>query len=368
MKKGVFIISDYSFSQDSVHYVGVHKKIISQVEALNNLTGECKLVNFFYDIPKNKFVKMVQLFFSNKLYDRFIQKEYDYIYVRRLIPVNAGFISFLKKMKKANNKIVIIYEIPTYPYDIEMKENIKSRLVSIIDKYYRNRLKLYVDYISTYTKDEKIFNIKTINIINGIDCKSIPLAKTKKNTEIIDLITVAQFSFWHGYDRLLNGIKEYYQNKQNKRIIRLTMVGDGPEVAIYKEFVKQNNLSECVIFAGKKSGKELDKLFDDSDIAINSLGCHRKKIFISSELKSREYIARGLPLIGSTKVDIIPNDWKYILYFPEDESSIKITEIIDFYDRLREKESFSNIRNNIRKFCEEKCDMKIVMKRVVEYI
>lgn len=60
-----------------------------------------------------------------------------------------------------------MYEIPTYPYDMEHK-GISSIFVLFIDKIYRKKLHKYVDRIVTLTDDEKIFNCKTLKITNWI--------------------------------------------------------------------------------------------------------------------------------------------------------------------------------------------------------
>ena len=73
----------------------------------------------------------------------------------------------LKFFKKVKQKGVIKYiEIPTYPYDEEGKESIKGRVVHFIDVHYRKKLHHYVDRIVTYSKDNFIFNIKTIKDIS----------------------------------------------------------------------------------------------------------------------------------------------------------------------------------------------------------
>ena len=106
-------------------------------------------------------------------------------------------------------------------------------------------------------------------------------------------------------------------------------------------------------------------MFNQADVAVCSLGCHRKGIGLSSELKSREYIARGLPMISSTKIDILPDDYQYIQYVPEDDSSIDIESVINFYNMLKRRESRQQQIKNIRTFAENNCDISVTMKPII---
>ena len=119
------------------------------------------------------------------------------------------------------------------------------------------------------------------------------------------------------------------------------------------------------MFYGKCHGDKLTQIFNTADIAISSLGNHRKKLFLSSELKSREYLARALPIVSSTKIDIIPNGFKYCLYVPENESDVDIQVLINFYCDLGN--DYEKTKVEIRKFAESYCSMEYGMRSVIEY-
>ena len=84
------------------------------------------------------------------------------------------FISYLKFLKKINLKVIL--EIPTYPYDGEVKDNFFTKW----DKKYRKELHKYVDKGVTYSNDKKIWGITCINISNGIDLDEIKLRNKKE--------------------------------------------------------------------------------------------------------------------------------------------------------------------------------------------
>jgi glycosyltransferase involved in cell wall biosynthesis len=366
VKNGLFIISDKSDKYSNIissEANGVKKKIYSQIKVLNigNETV-CRLLV----LPAIRIRHIFQLTVGN-FYKKILEKELniDFIYVRRVIPVNNSFINFLKRVKTDSPECKIIYEIPTYPYNKEHRSVIE-KIGLCIDKIFRKELKKYVDRIVTLSDDVVIFGIPTIKIINGIDCSDIPV-QIPSGAHIINIIAVAQFAKWHGYDRLIRGLNNYYMKAQGQKIC-IHFVGSGPEINYYHQLVRRYNLSAHVFFHGPLSGRELTNIFNKSNIAACSLGGHRKGLYLSSELKSREYLARGLPMVASTKIDVIPPNFEYCLYFPEDDSSIDIEQIVKFYVSLLVNQTRFEMISKIRKFTEENCDVAKAMKPVVEYL
>ena len=237
----------------------------------------------------------------------------------------------------------------------------------MVDKLFRKRLYHYVDLITTYSNDQQILGIPTLSLKNGVECSSIPIAAAKKQDMTLKMIAVAKFSFWHGYERLIEGLKNYYSVPREMGVF-IIFVGFGDELERYVNLVKKYGLDSYISFKGKLGGVDLDILFDESDLAICSLGVHRKDISVSSELKSREYMARGMPMVSSVKIDVLPPEYKYVLMLPPDESPVDIEKLIMFYNRLKERYSVEQMRQEIRSFAEQNCDMKVVMQPVVDYI
>jgi glycosyltransferase involved in cell wall biosynthesis len=275
-------------------------------------------------------------------------------------------MGLIKKIKQYGKGKIII-EIPTYPYYKEFKSGL-PQITLLIDKILSKGLKKHVDRITTYSKHETIFNIPTIQILNGVECSLIPIKTiTIRDDKELNLIAVANFYKWHGYERLIEGLHNHYKQELSQKV-RLHFVGDGPEFNLYKNLIMQYNLSQYVTFHGILSGEKLTEVFDKVDIAINSLGSHRIGIHLSSALKSREYLARGMPMVSSTKIDILPEGFKYCLYVPEDESPIDIQTMVEFYQSLLAVKSISEVSYEIRRFAENNCDMSITMKPVIDYL
>ena len=111
--------------------------------------------------------------------------------------------------------------------------------------------------------------LKTLKVVNGTDVNSIAPIQPRKDDGEIHLLAVALFKKHHGYERIINGMNEYYKNG-GKRIIKLYMVGDGPEIPMYEKIVKEYNLEDKVIFCGILEGAELDEIYNKCDIGLGS--------------------------------------------------------------------------------------------------
>ncbi|WP_283701244.1 glycosyltransferase [Clostridium perfringens] len=335
--KGLYIcLQDFKDNSQA----GVNNKILDQVSAFNNVGINMKLLGTkekeIVVNKQNKDKKVGE--FHGKIDKRLkvlkkakeiiINEDIEYVYIR-YFKSDFSFINFLKQISGNVKKIVI--EIPTYPYENEVNNSIISlkKILNIIDKIYRRKLNNYVDNIVTFSSCPNIFNIKTINIDNGINVKRIKIKNNKSNKKNVTLIGVAALSFWHGYDRVINGIKRYYENGGTENVT-FNIVGEGEDLENLKGLVESLNLNSHVKFLGVKTGKELDEEFDNSDIAVGSLGIHRLNLKEVSTLKLREYIARGIPFLYAYKDSGIKESLYFAIKFPADESYIDINKVISF--------------------------------------
>ncbi|MDR2547872.1 MAG: hypothetical protein LBC96_10320 [Lachnospiraceae bacterium] len=292
---------------------------------------------------------------------------YDVYYIRIYNePTDEAFVSFCETVKKINSKSKIILEFPSFSRDDLTSTVPLDSIVSDNEDY--SRLRFCIDKIVSYSKDENIWGIPTIRMVNGIEVEAISPRQIKCKQNSICVIAVASFNYWHGYDRFLEGLGVYY-SKGGERDIKLHMVGDGVIVSQYIEIIKKYSLNKRVFMHGIKAGEDLNTIYNRCNIAIESFGNHRRGLTLSSSLKTREYVAKGLPIAGGSEVDIFNDDYPYYLEFPADETPIDINEIIGFYDRVYPNhKNYGFVNKTIRNFAKYTCDISITMKPVVEYI
>ncbi len=257
-------------------------------------------------------------------------------------------------------------EIPTYPYD---KESHKLRDYPLVlkDKLWRSKLHFYIDKVVTYSNDKTIFGINCINITNCVDHSLIDRNIVKKsNNDTINLVAVSSLAYWHGYDRLIKGLIRYHKSNGSRNIL-LHIVGDGDEFAKYDKLVEEQQAGSYINLYGALHGKELTKVYNKCDIAFDSLGRHRSGVYYNSSLKSKEYLAKGLPVVSSVDSELDDFDIDFHLKVSSNDEMIQIPDIIEFYDRLFINDvARENKISEIRKFSEENFSYSNTIKKILE--
>lgn len=355
MKKILYL----SFLNEDIR-PGYKRKIHEQATAFSNLRLDSYLliignngINFYKfkdntEVLLNTFpFKVKRKKLERNLWDEFflfkqfcqlasaVINEYNpnYLYIRRIVPITLRLLNFLKSIRKKN--ITIIYEYPTWPWKNEIISNpqktIKDYLFYIIDLLLFNKLEKSVDFV-TYIGTLQKFKKKYIKINNCGNIKSFPIKSTVKHSDI-NLIGMAQkINYWNGYDLLIESLNDYYQTKPDK-IVNLYLLGDGDYINSLRCAVKKYNLEEHIKFLGYRTGDELNKIFDKSDIGINYLRppINNKGNESMTTLKTIEYTFRGLPQISPIpfEIDSAKSDTPGFLLLVK--KPLNILDIIEFY-------------------------------------
>ena len=304
-----------------------------------------------------KFLKRTEF---GSIVDYAIKEGIKFVYIRSNHNANLFTIHMVKRMKKAGMKVVM--EIPTYPYDQEYFDKWMQRQL-IQDKLFRKLFAKQLDAIVTFSEEDIIFGQRTIRISNGIDFDSVRMKKKSPHpSNELHLIGVAEIHRWHGFDRVIKGLAEYYATPKEIKVY-FHMVGyffSPIEEAEITEIIRTYHLESFVILYGKKHGEELDDIFDKCDFGIGSLGRHRVGIEHIKTLKNREYAARGIPFVYS-ETDTDFDKKPYVMKVPANETAVKIEHIIEFYRQMTITPQ--QIRDSIADL-----SWKHQMKRVIEEI
>ena len=88
----------------------------------------------------------------------------------------------------------------------------------------------------------------------------------------------------------------------------------------------------------------------------------------TAELKSRDYLAKGIPFVASVKILDIPEAVENDIYLrvPNDDSPIDIENVLNFYDRIY-SESAEQVNNRLRQFAKDHFSMEVAMKEVIDF-
>lgn len=362
---------------------GISKKIHYQVKGLrenghkvhlcyydfDERGHRCRFVDgkVIKDYGKSLFAGLRQRIDYNCVYNYCKENHIQFVYARCFQNANPFLIRLFKRIKQLGIKSVT--EIPTYPYDEEFVgfPYFSGRFWLRFDKIYRDALYQQMDAIVTFSDARTIFGQRTIQISNGVDFDSIPLHDYHVPSDAsIHLIGVAEVHYWHGFDRMIAGIGEYYKNTKVPRKLFFHIVGGvapnemhgSMHAPGFAELIEKYGIQDHVVFHGQLFGEELDRIFNRSCFAIGSLARHRSGITVIKTLKNREYATRGIPFIYSEQDSDFDNQ-PYVLKVPADESPVDVQHILDFMD------GYHFHPKDIRKTVEN-LSWKIQMQKVIE--
>lgn len=387
MRKVLFISS---ICEDSVKGMGVYKKNMAQVqtlrkEGLETFFGYFESSNVFVIKSdssiklrinlKNKSVFNKNLILFKKIQIFVLDNSINVVY-SRFESYSLESVFFYRILKKYGCSVLL--EIPTYPVTPQRWSGVKNELylkrynkfihrffAMVHDSLGMPFLRTVLDRIVTNSNLDEIWGTRTIQIQNGVNSDIIKVRSiNNKNEKVINLIGVANVALWHGYDRIIKGIKEYISEGKNEIGVKFHIVGAGDALDNLKNLVKDLDIGKYVIFEGIKSGNQLDEAFDHSDVGIAVLGIHRCKMTQCDSLKSKEYCSRGIPFVAT---DCEPEfiDLEYALKVPSNDEPVDIKEIISF----AKKYSFSKeTTEQMREHSVKKYDWSETFSSVVSYI
>lgn len=303
---------------------GIVKKIDNTVEAANSIGYKADR-KFFINRLSGLISFIRDIILGDE--DVIIIRHYDLF-----MPIIFPFLLF-RKIKGSK----LILDIPT-PRTIQIKElhfdnksNVHIFLRTVWNYFSFTWILLPFTRIIQYSEESEFFSFgvkkRMYKIGNGIKIDvDLPIAN-KKQKDKLSLIAVATLSAWHGYDRLINALA--YIKKENPLYpIDLTIVGDGPELHTLKNLVDMQSLENIITFTGALQEEDLTQVFEGKHVGIASLGLFRKGVSESADLKTREYMARGLCVLGTGKDPDFPEESPFRFLVSNDESIDSIVEML----------------------------------------
>ncbi len=356
---------------------GITKKVFAQIQALDHIGHEVRYytgyteegaavfdrkgnIVYFREFPakskiinrvlRNKTLKNMAFEFLKGTDERFTEMYFRYVFFD---------YSTMKLYKEAKNHTkTVILEMHSYPnYN---KGQYVLYPVFVIDRIYRKANLKYIDKIVTISSFDNIFGKETIRIDNGVDLDHIR-RQTKTVHEGIRIISVPYEWLAHGYDRLVRGLYNYYTNSHECINVELWFVGTIMDST--KKLIKELNMEGKIKYLGIKKGNELDEIYDQVDIGAGCLGMHRCNTKDSSGLKTKEYIAKGIPFFYAGEPLFDKNSFPYAMQVESTDAPIDIKAVLDFYYKLK---SDDTIPEKMRKWAEKYTwdeEMKKIFKR-----
>lgn len=356
----------YIVYDDSVLYsTGIWKKVQAQYRVFKKQFGTA-----YYTLYSGQ---MMCLYMEDKLLEKelaitkkecneaivkWIEKyKISKIYIR-IYSADRQDILFYERMNKMNVKIIV--EFPSLMDNLNI---VDSKIVAVEDQFYRNQMHQYIKRCTTYHNVEHAYGIPCITLVNGVNIDEQPLKKCRKKDGRIVLLAVAAYSKWHGYERVIEGLHKYYE-EGGKRNIIFNLAGNGGQLGYYEHLVKKYELHTHVNFCGGLYGKELDEIYDNSDIAIGSLGFYKANLSSGAPIKLREYCARGIPFVYGYDDISFHNNIYYAKRVPNDATALIMDEIVEFYDSVYDGRNFVK---DMRQYAIENLTWETILQPVIDF-
>lgn len=369
---------------------GVAKKIIAQCEAFESLIGEgCVYISSFvedgytvqqmpltgkrvhFDIGSASRLKMKLKAIYPQLLEFVIEKDVDSVYFRS---PGLGLFShqLFKGLRKAGVSVMV--EIPTWPFWFEKRKQIEeafarsmtdgiAKTVGAIDYWIEShRLAGLVDGVVTFSDEREIWGLPAFGISNGYDFRSAPRLKEREHDSELRFVTAATLRDNHGVDRMIRAIADY----QGSVPVSFHIAGEGDASDELRSLAQELGvLNRSVFFYGYLYGADLIDLYSRCDVGVSALGFHRYGVMNCSPLKTKEYLALGLPCLGSdSEKDILDSPTAaYFFAISSDELPFDLGAAVGFFIDLKTN---GVTREEVRAVSERVFDWKVIMKPIVD--
>lgn len=122
-----------------------------------------------------------------------------------------------------------------------------------------------------------------------------------------------------------------------------------------------------VKLTGRLMDEELENLIDTVDVGVSNLANYMIGFSETTNLKSRDYFARGLPFIQANTMPDVEGTIaaKYYLNIENSDAVIDMDKVVQFILKMRQDKD--HVRE-MRKFAEERLDWKYTVKELSESI
>lgn len=360
-------------NNNSIHTTGYF--FTPEVDEIYNLTPQVSLIPLKPYFKKHKFFNKYfeTKYFYKQINDWLIKErnKFDLIFLRH----GKSSPTYFNLLKEFSDKILLY--IPSNSIMENYREVQYAKKVSFISTLFRwiefyfcfyfYEVQLWKNYLSklrgvvVFTEEFgnilKKYSKKNINIIfnrDGVNCNEIPLRNFKGySNKKIKLLFMKGSSLnqpWSGLNRLIESIK-----LDNKNRFELYITGSVNNKEDYQE--------DFITLTGRLTNDELIALVNEVDLGVSNLSNYLINFNETTNLKSRDYFARGLPFIqANTMPDVEGTIAKnYYLLLPNDNSILNMDSIADFALNMRAEKDISQ---KMRDFALKNLDWSITVKEL----
>jgi len=261
-----------------------------------------------------------------RLKNLFKNIDFDIIYTR-----HPRYMPFFNRVLQENTVIMEINSDDLSEYKL------RSKFRYIYQLFTRELVLKHMDAFVSISREleakfEK-YNKPIVTIANGINVSHYQVT-LKHNSKPVVVFIGSPNQAWHGVDKIIT-MSKYFKD------YLFYMIGtDGDDTDNLKYF-------------GYLSNEEATKIINKSNIGIGTLSLYKNNMNEASPLKTRQYLACGLPLIYAYDDTDIIEPTSFTLKLENKEDNIDYEKISNFIERC-----FNNvlISQQARAFAEDVLD------------
>lgn len=354
--------------------IGISKKICAQIETFQKMGYEVTYSAYtensieIYKGNEKVLEKKFPKFMPSQLYGtirsgelmktcvQYLKKSevnYDLGFIR-WHAVDNHFLMVVKQLDSKCNKVLM--DCHGYHLNYQGK-TLKGKYIKYFTNRNAHKLPQYIDQCLVEFKGDSVFGIPALSIDTGIDVDKYQPHRYIGDLDAVEMVSVANETSYHGYDRIIRGLAEYKGNRD----VHLHLVGKMSDKTV--QLVSELGVSDKVFLHGYQTGKALDDVYAKSNIGVGPLAPHRIGGKQGTGIKTKEYFAIGLPYFYAGQELLVPLDYPYVLRFDADDSPIDVSAVIKFHDKLKDDH---NIQDNMRAFARENYSWLKIFSKAIE--
>ncbi len=384
---------------------GVRKKLISKIQNLNTtesvcqgisfsseISGPIKLENCFTIIP---FQKKQRRFFNSTYQNRLIYLALNLFldkhinnYTHIIFRYPLASYSLFKLVKKHKYKIIFEHntkeieevELQSKQFRSSLSFSFKPGYFLYLlergyfqtwqEKYYGNKIFRFAHSgiaVTNEIANYELSRCKTYQvsvITNGIDIEHCHLRNLHpfNGNELNMFMLLGAGASWHGIDRIINSL-ECYKGEKN---ITLDLLGHHSELDL--KLISESTVKNQIRIITSVNSIDLNNLLNQYHIGIGTLSVYRKSLNEATPLKTREYVARGFPIVvGYTDTDIVNHSefHMYCYQVPNNGSVINMDSLFQFVESVYLD---ANHPEKIRNLAFKYMDSKVKMNQLLDLL
>ena len=239
----------------------------------------------------------LSFYISSMHYIRKIKGDFDCVFSYQLSPVTMGLSA--RYYAKKHNIPLYLYCCDLWPESAKMYIKNENNPIFFVAKKISSRVYNSCNKISVQSKTF-IDYFKSVHGIEENKMIYIPAFADDKYLQkdyildngIIDFVFLGNIGIAQNLDLIIEAVK-----KIKHLNFRLHIVGDGTTLNSIKQLVAKNNLTDKVIFYGRRPVEEMEEFYKLADACIVSLNADNKT-GLTLPAKVQGYMAAGKPIIG----------------------------------------------------------------------